>query len=304
MEDIGATLCQAREQLGLTLDEVERAIRIRARHLQALEGGDLDGLPSPVQARGFLHNYAEFLGLNAEELLLRYAETLQARRKKASLGRTPTTPTVVVRRRRPAWMTVDVLVAVVLVTAVIALFVWGTGRVMAALREQTQAASLGVEATPSASPAPAEEAALPAEATGVVEQGEVAPLAEGPALSPTPPIIIGALGQVDIRLVVERRAWVRVLVDGRVAYSGRVTPGEVLSYQGEDSIEVLTGNAAGLRILYNGEDQGLLGDFGQVVARIWTRQGVVLPTPSPSPSPAPTQPPSATPSTPPTQAGT
>ena len=77
MDDIGRTLQEARERLGLTLEEAERVTRIRVHHLEAIERGDLDALPSPVQARGFLNNYADFLGLDAEAILLQYADTLQ-----------------------------------------------------------------------------------------------------------------------------------------------------------------------------------------------------------------------------------
>ena len=38
----------------------------------------MDGLPSPVQGRGMLNNYAAFLGMNADRLLLQFAEGLQA----------------------------------------------------------------------------------------------------------------------------------------------------------------------------------------------------------------------------------
>ena len=42
---------------------------IRVPYLQALEADDLSVLPSPVQARGYLRNYAEFLGLDFESIL-------------------------------------------------------------------------------------------------------------------------------------------------------------------------------------------------------------------------------------------
>jgi len=73
MAGFGEALRRAREERGLSLAEVERATRIRARHLAALENEDLSGL-SPVYSRGFLRTYARFLGLDAEELLARYPE--------------------------------------------------------------------------------------------------------------------------------------------------------------------------------------------------------------------------------------
>ena len=99
--------------------------------------------------------------------------------------------------------------------------------------------------------------------------------------SPTalPPLAAQSSG-VDVRLVVERSAWIQVLVDGQESFRGRVTPGQLLEYVGQEVVEVTTGNAAGFRVFYNGQDQGTLGALGEVVIRLWTTEGVLTPTPT------------------------
>ncbi len=76
--EIGQKLRHQRELLGLSLEDVERHTHLRTHYLTTLEAGALEGLPSPVQGRGMLHNYAIFLGLDPEPLMLRFAEGLQA----------------------------------------------------------------------------------------------------------------------------------------------------------------------------------------------------------------------------------
>jgi cytoskeletal protein RodZ len=66
---VGARLKAAREESGLTLDEVARVTRIGKNYLEAIEGGDLDRLPSPAYTRGFIRLYAAHLGLSPEEAL-------------------------------------------------------------------------------------------------------------------------------------------------------------------------------------------------------------------------------------------
>jgi hypothetical protein len=100
---------------------------------------------------------------------------------------------------------------------------------------------------------------------------------------------------VDIRILVEGSAWVRVVVDGEEVFRGRVSPGELLEYLGQEVVEVTTGNGAGLRVLFNGEDQGTLGGLGEVVTRLWTVGGAVTPTPTATRTPTATPPQSATP---------
>ncbi|MYC64173.1 MAG: helix-turn-helix domain-containing protein [Caldilineaceae bacterium SB0661_bin_34] len=65
---IGALLRERRETLGLSLQDAETAIRIRAAYLMALENDDWSNLPGEVVGRGFLKNYAEFLKLDSAEL--------------------------------------------------------------------------------------------------------------------------------------------------------------------------------------------------------------------------------------------
>jgi cytoskeleton protein RodZ len=62
-------LQRARQARGLTLEEVERDIRISRRYLAALENENFGLLPAPVYARGFLRTYARYLGLEPANLL-------------------------------------------------------------------------------------------------------------------------------------------------------------------------------------------------------------------------------------------
>jgi cytoskeleton protein RodZ len=68
MEEIGKTLRETRERLGLTLEEIERTTRIRKARLEALERGELDSMPSQAQARGFLRNPGHYLQTIAASL--------------------------------------------------------------------------------------------------------------------------------------------------------------------------------------------------------------------------------------------
>lgn len=72
MDEIGHILREARENKGLTLEQVQEETRINSRFLNALESGEYGALPTPVHVRGFLRNYARFLGLDPQPLLDRY----------------------------------------------------------------------------------------------------------------------------------------------------------------------------------------------------------------------------------------
>jgi cytoskeleton protein RodZ len=64
MFEIGASLREARTRRGLSREDVQKAIRIRARYLAALEDEEWSLLPGEAYTKGFLRGYAEFLGLD------------------------------------------------------------------------------------------------------------------------------------------------------------------------------------------------------------------------------------------------
>jgi cytoskeletal protein RodZ len=65
-------LYTARERKGVDLYRAERETKIRARYLAALERGDYKELPGAVYTKGFLRNYALYLGLDPDEVLLQW----------------------------------------------------------------------------------------------------------------------------------------------------------------------------------------------------------------------------------------
>lgn len=66
---VGTQLRQRREELGLTLAEMESKTRVRLSFLQSLEEDRIDGFPGDAYLFGFLKSYAEALGLPAAELM-------------------------------------------------------------------------------------------------------------------------------------------------------------------------------------------------------------------------------------------
>ena len=73
-------LLAARERKGVDLYRAERDTKIRARYLAALERGDYRELPGAVYTKGFLRNYALYLGLDADDVLLQWRRERGRRR--------------------------------------------------------------------------------------------------------------------------------------------------------------------------------------------------------------------------------
>jgi transcriptional regulator with XRE-family HTH domain len=287
METIGQRLRQARERLGLSLEEAERTTRIRAQHLSALERDDFHALPSPVQARGFLKNYADYLGLDTDRLLQDYGAAPSTRRPPAA--RPTTAPRAEVRVRRRGWFSADLLVAAAIALGTLTLLVWGGGRLMASLRAAaTPAGQSSALLIPTATETQTATAPPPA-------SGQPIAAFEAPTATATLPPLDLPVGGVSVRVLAVQRAWVRALADGQERYQGRVEPGAIIDLAGDRQIEVTTGNGAGLRLTLNGEDLGLMGGLDEALTRIWTTEGEITATPTVTPTPTTTPRPSATP---------
>ncbi len=301
--EVGQKLKRQRELLGLSYEDVERHTHLREHNLRALEAGQLEELPSPVQARGMLSNYAAFLGLDPDPLLLRFADGLQAGLVQKQMAQ-PVTRAQSTRRASKLPISVGRLFSgELLVGGLIILFLVGFVS-WAALRIFTLRS--GQEPLPTA-PSIAEVLLATPSATG-----SPTPI---PA-TPTIPVILPPTDQPDtasteeipgaptsgeavlVYLTVQQRAWIRVLVDGEIVLSGRVLPGTAYNFTGDERVEILTGNAAALQVFYNQQDLGTLGLYGEVVNRVFTLEGIQTPTPTvtltPTLTPRPTRTPPGT----------
>ncbi|QQG43676.1 MAG: helix-turn-helix domain-containing protein [Candidatus Daviesbacteria bacterium] len=69
MRTVGQILKEEREKKFYSLEEIEKATKIRKELLEALENDDFEKLPPPTFIQGFIKNYARFLKLDSEKLL-------------------------------------------------------------------------------------------------------------------------------------------------------------------------------------------------------------------------------------------
>jgi len=285
---IGRELRRRREMISLTLEEVERHTRVRAVFLKALEEGALDKLPSPVQTRGMLANYAAFLDLDTDAILLRFADVLQARHrskypeKPRAEGFMQVTPSMPPLR---SFIAGDLIFGVLMISILIGLGVWGLGRL---IDRQSQTATLptapAISDVLGGTPQPtlAQEVTFIPAVDTPLGGGTLEPL-DGSA---TPALT----ANVRVVVVVVERAFMRASVDGKVVFDGRVQAGDSFTFDAENQVYLLTGNGAALRITYNGRDLGLMGNFGQVASQIYTITGLATATATLSPTPTATSP--------------
>lgn len=312
-QEIGQELFTRRMALNLSLNDVERFTHVRQHYLKALEEGRLDDLPSTVQARGMLNNYARFLDLDAEELLNNFAEGLQSRREER-LGSQQNEPSRkkysdIFRKseqKRAAspnrWLrilTPDLVIVGSVIIGLLLFAVWSAAQVSSRQQDTGKTTPLSIaDVLLSSTAQPQLSTLTPTLAPNLGTRQPQTPVNTqigGSTLAPTGAVPIMGSGALQIYIVATQRTYLRVTADNRIIFDERLIPGNAYAFAGNRSIEVLIGNAAGVQVFFNQRDLGTLGLTGEVKRLLFTSEGVITPTLAFSPTPTRTPVPSSTP---------
>lgn len=84
LPEFSEMLSTRRRQLGFSIAQASRVLRLKEDVLSAFEEGDFDAMPKSGYAQGMLSSYARYLGLDAGRIVELYAEELDAWRRNQS----------------------------------------------------------------------------------------------------------------------------------------------------------------------------------------------------------------------------
>lgn len=208
----GAWLRRQREVREISLREIATTSKISIRYLEALEQDRFEVLPAPLFAKGFLREYAKFVGLDPDEVVNYYLSALPEEESE-----TPPQWASERTRRRVSPATILALLLLLLLSVLIVWFV--------SFRSERSA-----EAPPSiAAPVPGQQpVAL-----------EVQPVEEVSA-------------PLRVALDFNQKSWVEAFVDGERQVSEFRVQGESLTIAAQREIRIDLGNPSGVGIELNG----------------------------------------------------
>lgn len=76
MASLGEQLRNTRESKNISLEDASKDVKISMRYLKALEEGDYSEFPAQTYIKGFLTNYAKYLGLDPKSMLAQYSKLM------------------------------------------------------------------------------------------------------------------------------------------------------------------------------------------------------------------------------------
>ena len=256
---IGDLLRRERERQNLSIKDIEKATSIRALYIDAIEKGEYKTLPGEVYAKGFVRNYANYLKLNANEIVNAFNEEMHPQEELHEAAESSSAEEArqvqPVERNREEYRGPKITslesypmeksshgVRKALMVAV-AVFVVAFAALIA----------FGGDEEPSA-PAP--------RAKTQTQQGQ-----KQTEAAPKP-----AADGVEVKLSFTDRCWTEVVVDGKTEFEGTAEKGKVLTLKGKDKVRITAGNAGALNYSLNGKDMGAIGQKGEVVEKTFTKE--------------------------------
>ena len=253
LASFGEELRREREIRGISLKEIADATKISKRFLEAIERNDHRTLPAPVFTRGFIREYARYLGLSCEEMVNRYnfaAAGDDRIEKSAQLERLVQPPVVIEReppRKKgipPAYARIDrnVYVLLLLIAALAGVAWWAIQH----KRKETELAR-------------AELARATAASEGARRHAVAAPVA---------PTATAPKVEEPLRMVIELTddCYLDVEVDGQTVMKDDYRLGTRETLEAKDNFKFRRiGNAAAVILMLNDKQVPPLGRDGQVI---------------------------------------
>jgi cytoskeletal protein RodZ len=239
----GDWLRRQREMREISLRDIADRTKISLRYLEAMEADRFDLLPAAVFAKGFLREYARYVGLSPDDVVNHYLSVNHPEEQEASKDDTkvrskprPVDPGQPRVRRNWSSGLLLALVAFVLLVLV-GLAVWYVDR----QRHEPSAASR--QSTPSV----------------------VVPPAPAPKPAATPNAPPQPSAPLQVALDFTQDCWVEAVIDGKNRTSELRVQGESLQLEAEKSIVLTLGNAGAVEVQVNGYPLDLGRKKGDVV---------------------------------------
>lgn len=262
----GRALAEARTRRNQSIAEIARQLKLSSTQIEALEAEDYARLPGPVFVRGFVRNYARLMDLDGEALVAGLTMPQDPLAAGAAIPHSHNIPFP--DGRGPRWPIYAALIAVLAAIVVLFEFIYSSppAAVPAAVTPKAEGQSSAATASaPVVAPIQGDVSA----AALTEPVAEPIPPVPAPAQAPTPAPTAKRASSAEMKMVFDRQSWVEVRDrEDRIVFSQLNPAGAVQIVQGLPPLNVVIGNASGVRVIYNGRAVDLAPHTKVEVARL------------------------------------
>jgi cytoskeletal protein RodZ len=253
METLGDRLRKARKSLGLSIEDVHHATKIRIAYLIAMEEGRFSELPGEVYARGFLKSVANVVGIDGDELVFEYDRIHEdSQIEQAEVDHRGISE---IRERRKTVRAVPFAVIGLLLVAFLI-----TALLLGKPKDRFEVDTIDTLALQNDS---SDIQEILHENSEQHETREVATKDSQDGYDMKQ--IVEFEHSHELMAVITERCWVRVISDGHKVFERTMLPGETEIWKAKEEIRIKLGNAGGIDLTYNGVHMGPPGKSGDVI---------------------------------------
>ncbi|NJL01701.1 MAG: helix-turn-helix domain-containing protein [Spirulinaceae cyanobacterium RM2_2_10] len=263
LRELGSYLREIRLQRSLAIESLSLRTRIPARLLRAIEDVDLRTLPEPIYVRALIKQYADALDLNGDDFAGAFPDDAGLQ------GLTPSWQHPHLARKRPFRLYLLYILALISVVSGLRIYMQ---------RSALEAADNPVvpaESAPTGVAAIAPSEPTTSQGVGISTTGQIntttsrvtatRPATENQPAGNSNNITAEANGKnVVVSVELQDECWLQVKADGQIVFEGILSKGEERTWQADEQITVVAGNAGGVVIALNDQEAKPLGDPGSV----------------------------------------
>ena len=261
---IGEKLKKAREKMGLSFNEIQDAIKIRSKYLEALENDDFDVIPGEAYVRAFIKSYGNHLGLNGDELLEEY-RILKEEEEKILLEEDEEENNKGGHELFQNKTLISIIIAVIILL-ILAILIYNIGLLNNSMNElevsQPVENNFQVRNLVEQYDFPEKANKLPKEERENNEEDNFS----GLIVENSQEILEETLKNIDI--IITERSWIQVHADGEKVFEGILDKGENKEIAYQENVSMKIGNAAGVQVRKDDEILGPWGMRGEVIEKI------------------------------------
>ena len=236
LKDLGAKLNQIRLAKNISLDTVAANTLISKRLLEAIEAGDSNELPEAFYIQALVDKFAREIGAEAIRFEVEPAEDTNYNSPQ--------------QNRRRYWLNFQLrslhlyLIYILLVLVSVKSIASLVERPVIVNQAPSSSPTINSEIASESSPKPAS-----------VNQPAAVPQLVSQSSNST---------SVSVGINLQERCWLKVMVDGNLAFEGVLPQGTQRQWTGKQEVTIRAGNAGGVVISFNNEQQKVLGAPGEV----------------------------------------
>jgi cytoskeleton protein RodZ len=269
MDGIGDALRSERLRIGLTLEQIAAQTKIGQYLLQAIEANQFDRLPGGLLTRSFLRQYAQVLGLDAEEVVASFKQQFEE-------------PVLALTALQPKYKYSCPQLPLLPILLWFGTAIFGCAGVYAvwqnvrrSLPETNSAPLHGSQVILHSGLQPAKSFQEPLPELAPRERPASVPYSSSrPGSEP------GTRNAIHVVFTATEPVWVSIRSDGNAVYTGTLEQQHNKELAASTRMIALVGNAGGLEVSLNGKAIGPIGQHGEVRVLELTPSGAHITRPT------------------------